>query len=474
MSESDAARYRAVTAALLARGAGRMLPDMARITRLAALMGDPQQALPVVHVTGTNGKGSVVRMVSTLCAAAGITAGTYTSPHLQSVRERFLIAGRPVSRRRFTELYDAVAPLVAFIDEEIDADGGSADDHVTYFEFLTAMALWWCADQPVDAAVVEVGMGGRFDATNVVRGDVAVINAIDRDHPELGDSPVEVAKEKAGIIKPGGVALTAVQSAEVLAVLAREAAARDVTLLQAERDFAVVARVPAVGGQQITLRVGERVVSDIALPLFGAHQAANAALALAAFAAFLGDGFAAVDDDVLRHGLEAVTVPGRMEIVHRYPTIILDGAHNPHAVKSLAPSITEAFGDAQIVLVLACFTDKDVTAMLHELRPLAAHVVVTTMPTPRAMAVDELARRAREVWADTPAVVTAQPNARDALTFAQSIALDGQVIVVTGSLMLVGEVRQLLLGDVDDDDDVVVLPEDDLDEDEFPLGELGQ
>ncbi len=471
MSTSVDDAYQRVNAALLARGPGRMLPDVARITRLAALMGDPQETLPVVHVTGTNGKGSVVRMVSTLCAAAGITAGTYTSPHLQSVRERFVLAGRPLSRRRFTELHDAVAPLVALVDAEVDAAGGSEQDHVTYFEFLTAMALWWCADQPVDAAVIEVGMGGTFDATNVVRGDVAVLNTIDRDHPELGDTPVAVATEKAGIIKAGGVAVSAVQHPDVLAVLTREAARLEVPLLVAGHDFAVVSRVPAVGGQQLSLRVGERIVEDIALPLFGAHQAANAALALAAFAAFLGDGFASVDDDVLRHGLEAVTVPGRMEIVHRYPTVVLDGAHNPHAARTLVPTLEEAFGTADLVLVVACFADKDVPNILAELRDAVAHVVVTTVSNPRAMPADQLAQLAREVWADTPVPVAQCDTAAQAMAHAQAVALDGAVILVAGSLSLVGEVRQLFLGDVDDDDELVLLPDDDDDDisDEFPL-----
>lgn len=471
MSATADAAYTRAKNELLARGPGRMLPDMSRITRLVALMGDPQDALPVVHVTGTNGKGSVVRMVSTLCAAAGITAGTYTSPHLQSVRERFMIAGRPISRRRFTEVYEAVQPLVSFVDDEIGAAGGTEQDHVTYFEFLTAMAIWWCADQPVDAAVIEVGMGGAFDATNVVRGDVAVFNAIDRDHPELGDTPVAVAGEKAGIVKAGGSAVTAAQHPAVLTVLSEVAARHDVTLAQADIDFAVVSRVPAVGGQQITVRVGDRVISDIALPLFGAHQAANAALALAAFAAFLGDGFAGIDDEVLRHGLQAVTVPGRMEIVHRYPTIVLDGAHNPHAARTLIPTLTEAFGDAQVVLVIACFADKDVVNMLRELRDHVAHVVVTTVDNPRAMPVEVLADYARDVWQDTPVLVTVLANATLAIEAAQALALDGSVVLVTGSLVLVGEVRQLFLGDVDDDDEVVRLPDDDDGDslDEFPL-----
>lgn len=475
MSSTVDAAYRRATAELSARGPGRMLPDMSRITRLVTLMGDPQDALPVVHVTGTNGKGSVVRMVSTLCAAAGITAGTYTSPHLQSVRERFMIAGRPISRRRFTEVYEAVKPLVTFVDDEILAGGGTAHDQVTYFEFLTAMALWWCADQPVDAAVIEVGMGGAFDATNVVRGDVAVFNAIDRDHPELGDTPVAVAREKAGILKPFGSAVTAAQQPAVMQVLADVAAGHDVPLACADTDFAVVSRVPAVGGQQIAVRVGDRVISDIALPLFGAHQAANAALALAAFAAFMGDGFAGIDDDVLRHGLEAVTVPGRMEIVHRYPTIVVDGAHNPHAARTLVPTLTEAFGDTEIVLVIACFADKDVPNMLHELRDRAAHVVVTTVDNPRAMPADVLASHARHVWQDTPVLVTVSATPEEAIADAQALALDSSVILVTGSLVLVGEVRQQFLGDVDDDDEVVRLPDDDDDDpiDEFPLDTNG-
>jgi len=247
-------------------------------------------------------------------------------------------------------------------------------------------------------------------------------------------------------------------------------------LVCAGTDFAVVSRVPAVGGQQIAVRIGDRIIADIALPLFGAHQADNAALALAAFAAFLGDGFASVDDDVLRHGLEAVTVPGRMEIVHRYPTVVLDGAHNPHAARTLIPTLKEAFGDTDLVLVFACFADKDVPNILRELRDSVAHVVVTTVNNPRALPVASLGAFAREVWQDTPVQVVECATAAEAVEHAKAVALDGAVILVTGSLSLVGDVRQIFLGDIDDDDDVVLLPDDDGDDPdgEFPLDALDQ
>jgi dihydrofolate synthase / folylpolyglutamate synthase len=460
------ADYDRAVAALLARGPGRMVPDLARITALAELLGDPQRTYPSVHVTGTNGKGSVVRMVGALCSAAGLSAGTYTSPHLQTVRERLSLAGRHISRRRFAELHDELAGFADLLDARARSVDGPDADHVTFFEFLTAMAYAWFADVPVDVGVFEVGMGGRWDATNLVRGDVAVLNEIDIDHPELGATPAEIAEEKVGIVKPGAHVVSAPQAPEVAAVIERAVVACDATLWQLGRDLEVLDRRVAVGGQLVALRVGDRVIDEVLLPLHGAHQAGNAALALGAFAALTGDAFAAMDDDVVRHGLGAVVVPGRLEIAHRDPTVVLDGAHNPHGARALAAALEESFGFREVVLVAACLEDKDVDGILAELRDVASHVVVTQADSPRAAPLERMRVAAEGVWAGTGRIVEVADDLPAALDLAEAMVGRGDGIVVAGSLLTVGAARDRYLPVAADDEafgpeDALVRPPDD-------------
>jgi dihydrofolate synthase / folylpolyglutamate synthase len=456
--------------ALLARGPGRMIPDLDRITRLADLMGQPQLAYPTVHVTGTNGKGSIVRMVGALCAAAGLSAGTFTSPHLQSIRERLTLAGRHISERRFAEVHAEVARLADLLDEQAGPDG----DHVTFFELLTAMAYWWFADAPVDVGIFEVGMGGTWDATNLVRGDVAVLSAIDVDHSELGSTPEEVAGEKSGIIKAGSEVVVGRQQPEVLRRLEAAARAADAARLhRLGEELEVLDRRIAVGGQQLTLRVGDRVVDDILLPLFGSHQADNAALALGAFAALTGESLDAMDDEVIRHGLGAVTVPGRMEVVHRNPTVVLDGAHNPHGARAAAATIAEAFEFRDVILVVACLEAKDVEGILAGLRDLADHVVVTEAPSPRTASLERMHRAATATWADTDVAVEVAEDLDTALDLAEQLAGEGDGVLVAGSLFAVGGARDRYLPVTDPGDEVVYEPGD-LDEEDgvTPLDEL--
>jgi dihydrofolate synthase / folylpolyglutamate synthase len=455
--------YAAAVAALSARGPGRMVPDLDRITRLLGLLGDPQLAYPTVHVTGTNGKGSIVRMVGALCSAAGLSAGTYTSPDLQSVRERLSLAGRPIGTARFAELHAEVDVLAQLVDDR-------GPDRVTYFEMLTAMALAWFADVPVDVGVIEVGMGGRWDATNLVRGDVAVLAEIDVDHPQLGGTPAEVATEKVGIVKPGSIVVNAEQASDVQALVERAVADNDGTLQQLGRDLEVVDRMVAVGGQLVTLRVGERVIDEILLPLHGAHQARNAALALGAFAALTGAAFDAMEDDVVRHGLGAVQVPGRLEVVQRDPTVVLDGAHNPHGARAAVAALAEAFEFRDVILVVGSLDDKDVTGILRELRDAVSHVIVTTSPSPRAAPLERITAAAEEVWKDRGVPVDAIADLTDALAVAEGLAADGDGVLVAGSLITVGAARDRYLPLSDDDgDDVVIAPddEDELDEDDL-------
>jgi dihydrofolate synthase / folylpolyglutamate synthase len=461
----DTSAFERAFTALTERGPGRMLPDLSRITGLAGLLGDPQVAYPSVHVTGTNGKGSVVRMVGALCSAAGMSAGTYTSPHLQTVRERLSLAGRHISAARFAEVHDEVAALADLLDDAARARDGDDADRITYFELLTAMAYWWFADVPVDVGVFEVGMGGAFDATNLVRGEVAVINEIDVDHPELGATPVDVAREKVGIIKPGSRVVSAAQAPEVTAVIEAAVADAGATIQWAGVDLEVEERAVAVGGQLVGLRVGDRSIDEILLPVFGAHQARNAALALGAFAALTGESFAAMDDDLIRHGLGAVTVPGRLEIVHRDPTVVLDGAHNPHGARAAAAALDESFGFRELVLVAACLDDKDVEGILHELRDVASHVIVTRAPSPRAASLARMEAAAMAVWGDTGIVIEVAANLGTALGLAETVAREGDGVLVAGSLLTVGAARDRYLAVPDDlDDDAVVIEPDDEDE----------
>ena len=459
-----AAELARVVASLQGRGPGRMVPDLGRITALSAVLGDPQRSYPTIHLTGTNGKGSTTRMIGSLCAAAGIAAGTYTSPHLQHVRERFAIAGHPISARRFVEVYDEVAALADLLDDRAVAEHGTEADRITYFELLTAMAGWWFAEAPVDVGVFEVGMGGRWDATNLVRGEVAVLTPIDLDHPELGSTPAEIAAEKVGIIKPGAQVVTAHQSPEVDAVIDAAVAAQGATRWRAGEAFEVVSRGVAVGGQSVSFRVGERELDGVLLPLFGAYQADNAALALAAFAAFTGEAFHRMDDEVLRHGLEAASVPGRMEIVRRDPTVILDGAHNPHGARAAVAALGESFAFGEVVLVLGCMADKDLVAVLGAFRDAVSHVVLTRADTPRAASLEQLRAAALEVWGDTGVVVESAADVVTALALATEVAGPGDGVLVTGSLHLVGAAREVFLPmSTDLEDPVVRTPEDELD-----------
>jgi dihydrofolate synthase / folylpolyglutamate synthase len=453
--------FERAVAALHERGPGRMIPDLDRITALASLLGDPQVAYPSVHVTGTNGKGSIVRMIGALCAAAGLSAGTYTSPHLQSVRERLSLAGRHISAARFAEVHEEVAALADLLDQQAGEDG----DRVTFFELLTAMAYWWFADAPVDVGVFEVGMGGRWDATNLVRGEVAVLSEIDVDHSELGDDPATVAGEKVGIIKPGSRVVVGRQRPEALAVIDRAVGEADATAWYLDVDLAVVDRRIAVGGQQLTLRVGDREITDVVLPLFGSHQADNAALALGAFAAFTGEAFDAMDDDVLRHGLGAVTVPGRLEVVHRDPTVVLDAAHNPHGARAAAAAVEEAFEFRDLVLVAACLQDKDVAGILGQWAELADHVVVTTVDSPRAASLERMHAAAVAAFDGREVPVEVADDVGTALELAERLAGEGDGVLVTGSLLTVGAARDRYLPVSDPGDEVVYEPED-LDEDD--------
>jgi len=432
-----------VEKALATRFPTRMVPDLDRITDLLDLLGSPQRGYPSIHVTGTNGKTTTARMIDALLRAFGIRTGRYTSPHLESVTERIAIDGVPLDADRFTATYDDVAPYAELVD-------GRHPDRVTYFEFLTAMAFAAFADAPVDVAVVEVGLGGRWDATNVVDAPVAVVTPIGLDHVGiLGDTVTAIATEKAGIVHAGATAVLAVQPEAALGPLTSRASEVGATVRMQGVDFGVRRRTLAVGGQLLDLDGLGGGYDEIFLPLHGAHQAGNASTALAAVEAFFGaSDRGTLDVEALREGFAQVTSPGRLEIVRRGPTVLLDGAHNPAGAAALAAAIEDEFDFDQLVAVIAVLDDKDVAGLLGELEPVVSSVVVTATSSPRALPVDALAEIAAEVFGDDRVVPA--PRLDDAIeraiALAESGPLGGGGVLVTGSIVTVGEARRLLRG----------------------------
>ncbi|MGC0414544.1 bifunctional tetrahydrofolate synthase/dihydrofolate synthase [Embleya sp. AB8] len=447
------AAQRAVEAELTGRWPETKLdPSTDRVVALMDVLGEPQRAYPVIHITGTNGKTSTARMIETLLRTFQLRTGRYTSPHVESMTERISLDGEPISAERFVETYRDIEPYVEIVD--------AAQPHrLSFFEVLTAMAYAAFADAPVDVAVVEVGMGGTWDATNVMDAAVAVVTPIAVDHAaRLGDTPGEIAVEKAGIIKKDSLVVLAQQPVDAAEVLLRRAVEVDATVAREGMEFGVVRRDLAVGGQLLTLRGLAGEYTDVFLPLHGSHQASNAAVALAAVEAFLGVGVAgrpgltgagALDADLVREAFASVTSPGRLEIVRRSPTVIIDAAHNPAGARAAAQAMTDSFDFRHLVGVVGVMGDKDVRGVLEALEPVLAEVVVTQNSQPRAMPADELAALAVEVFgADRVDVQPALPDAIEAaVTLAEEEGdLGGAGVLITGSVVTVGEARVLLNG----------------------------
>ncbi|MCL2783799.1 MAG: Mur ligase family protein, partial [Propionibacteriaceae bacterium] len=348
----------------------RVAPSLGRIDALMDVLGRPERAAPVISITGTNGKGSTAIMIDALLRASGLRVGRFASPHLQDVTERISIDGAPISTERFDEIWDEIEPLVAMVDERA-IDGVMC----TFFEVLTAMAYVAFADAPVDVAVMEVGMGGRWDATSVADAAVAVVAPIDLDHTQyLGDTIAKIAAEKAGIIKAEAVAVLAGQTPEAAQVLAKRCLDVGAKMVREGQDFGLLERELAAGGQVIRLLSSDGPVGDLFLPLHGAHMAHNAALAVAACEALLGR---ALDPEVIQQGFDDVVAPARLELVHDDPPVVLDTAHNPHGVRATLAGVEEAFAFAPLIAVLAMMADKAVLDVLDLLEPEVATLVVT-------------------------------------------------------------------------------------------------
>jgi dihydrofolate synthase/folylpolyglutamate synthase len=436
--------YPEVIAALDGRGFTRMAFDMQKIRDLMDVLGTPQRAYPSIHLTGTNGKTSTARMIDALLRAHGLHTGRYTSPHLETVRERISLDGEPISEERLAAVYDEVAPLAELIDKRYA-------EPLTYFDMTTAMAYATFADAPVDIAVVEVGLGGEEDATNVIEAGVCVITPIGLDHTEwLGDTIEDIAWAKSGIIHAGATVITAVQDEEAMRPLLERTADMGGTLAREGSEFGVVRRDIAVGGQMLTLQGLGGVYDEIFLPLFGAHQAQNAALALAAVEAFLGAGKdRQLEADLVREGFATVDSPGRLERVRSAPTILLDGAHNPHGMAATVAALEEEFSFRHLVAVVAVLGDKDAAGLLDLLEPVAARIVVTQNSSPRSMPLPELTQLATDIFGeDRVTVAHTMPDAiEEAVVLAESDTdgeLSGVGVLVTGSVVTVADARKLL------------------------------
>src|SRR6478672_2929587 len=413
--------YAEAERALLARWPEtRLEPSLDRIAAFTELLGEPQRSYPVVHLTGTNGKTSTSRMIDTLLRKFDLRTGRFTSPHVERMNERISIDGEPLDDEAFVRAFNDVAPYTHLVDAE-------QDHPLSFFETIVGMAYAAFADAPVDVAVVEVGMGGSWDATNVIDADVAVVLPIAIDHAKyLGDDAVTIAAEKAGIIKPGSVVVLAEQTPEVAAVLLERATEVGATITREGMEFGVVARTPAVGGQVISLQGLRASYDDVFLPLYGAHQAQNAAVALAAVESF---GTGTLDEDLVRAAFAEVSSPGRLEIIRRSPTVLLDAAHNPHGAEALAAALEDSFSFSPLVGVIGVMEDKDYEGLLSALESVLSYVVVTQNSTPRSMSAAALGRVATEVFGEDR--VSVVPDLAEAIDRAATLAEAQGVIEVS-------------------------------------------
>lgn len=440
ISPEDQSRIDAIEQALLARWPEtRIEPTLERIAALVDILGSPQLTYPTIHVGGTNGKTTTSRMIDSLLFEMGLRTGRFTSPHLESYLERISINGQPIDAKELIFSFNDIAPYLDLMDSKFDHP-------ISFFEAITALAFAAFAEHPIDVGVIEVGMGGLWDATNVVDADVSVIMPIGLDHTEyLGETLAEIAQTKAGIIKEGGFIVLAQQEPECAVELLKQAALVGADVAREGVEYSVISRSIAVGGQLLTIQGAKDVYTDIFIPLHGKHQASNAAAALVAVEAFFGD--QELDIEAVRAGFANVTSPGRCEIIHRDPTIIIDAAHNPHGAAALADTIQSEFTFDDVIGVFAPMGDKDVRGILLELEQVMDSVIVTANSSPRAMKIEELELIAAEIFG-IDRVFTAD-NLSEAIEKAikdsvRPLSEDTIGILITGSVVTAGEARTTL------------------------------
>ena len=425
----------------------KLRPRLEPTRRAVELLGDPQKSYRVIHVTGTNGKTTTTRIIERILRELGLRTGRFTSPHLVRLNERMAIDGEPVGDQQLAEVWADIEPILAMVDAELEAAG---DTKLTFFEALAVLGFAVFADAPVDVLVLEVGMGGEWDSTNVADGDVAVFTPISIDHAErLGSTIAEIAKTKSGIIKPGAIVVSSEQPAEALAVLEAKTAEVAERIAVYGRDFEILDVEPDVAGQRFSVKTLTSDYRDLFLPLHGEYQAENAALAISAVEAFFGVSNR-LFDDVLRVALADSTSPGRLQVVSRKPLTILDAAHNPGGAESLARAMKKTFGAPKTIAVISILGDKDAHSLLQALDTTADTFVVTQSTSPRAIEVTELEKIAKEIFGESR-VRSAETPYR-ALELAKELVAENGAIVVTGSITLVGDVlKNIQLGSDDNE-----------------------
>ena len=440
ISPEDQARIDAIEQALLARWPEtRIEPTLERIAALVDILGSPQLTYPTIHIGGTNGKTTTARMIDSLLFEMGLRTGRFTSPHLESYLERISINGQPIDAKELIFSFNDISAYLDLMDSKFEHP-------ISFFEAITALAFAAFAEHPIDIGVIEVGMGGEWDATNVVDADVSVIMPIGLDHTEyLGETLTEIAQTKAGIIKESGFVVLAQQEPEAAKELLKRAASVGADVAREGIEYALLSRTLAVGGQLLTIQGIKDTYEDIFLPLHGKHQASNAAAALVAVEAFFGD--QELDVEAVRTGFANVTSPGRCEVVHRDPTIILDAAHNPHGAAAIAETVQTEFTFDEVIGVVAPMGDKDIRGILLELEQVMDSIIVTANSSPRAMKVSELEKIAIEIFGNDR--VFSSPTIAEAIDKALKDAIrplsdDTLGILITGSVVSVGEARTIL------------------------------
>lgn len=420
---------------LLRQGEQWVQPRVERTAKVLDYLDNPQRSYRVIHVTGTNGKSSTSRIIESLLRAQNLRTGLFTSPHLQHFTERMLIDGEPASDAQVVDAWEEISPFVALVDAELVANG---DAPLTFFELLTVLAFVIFADAPVDVLVLEVGMGGAWDSTNTADADVAVFAPIAVDHVDrLGATAAEIAEVKSGIIKDESRVVSAAQLPEVLTVLRAAALAKNAPLLVEGVDFGLTDDRLAVGGQLLSIRGLAASYADVFLPLYGAHQGQNAAVAVAAVEALLGDGSRALNDDVVAQGLGEVASPGRLQLIGINPTVFVDAAHNPHGVHALVAALTSSFDFEEWAIVLGVLSDKDAAGIVAELAPLKPRVFVTAPDSARAHDAEVLA----DLVEESSLVVSVHSDLEEAAQAARNWAVSApkRAVAITGSVVLAGE-----------------------------------
>lgn len=413
----------------------KLRPRIEPTRRAVELLGDPQKTYRVIHVTGTNGKTTTTRIIERILRELGLRTGRFTSPHLVRLNERMAIDGEPVGDQQLAEVWADIEPILALVDAELEAAG---DTKLTFFEALAVLGFAVFADAPVDVLVLEVGMGGEWDSTNVADGDVAVFTPISIDHTErLGGTIAEIAKTKSGIIKPQAIVVSSEQPTDALSVISQRAAELAEQFLVYGQNFEVFDVTADANGQRFSVKTLTSEYRDLFIPLHGEYQAENAALAISAVEAFFGTANR-LFDDVLRVAIADATSPGRLQIVSRQPLTILDAAHNAGGAESLARAMKNSFASPPSIAVLSILSDKDASALLRALDQTFEKFVITQSSSPRAIEVEVLAKLAREVFGDNRVEVA--PNIEQGLKLAQDLVVEGGAIVVTGSITLVGDV----------------------------------